>query len=942
MGWSAASAAMWGKTERDDGAWLPLVQHLEDARLVAGHLWDSWLPALVRDRIVRAVGEHADDARSLVTWLAACHDVGKATPAFASQLYDIGTLDHVLEPAKAAGLEVPRLVASQRRDFHHTVTGQAIVSAWLVSEHDFAPRRSAVQVAGVVGGHHGLPLSSSKHLTGVLELRNPRSAVFGGSSWRAVQVEILEEMSERTGVLPALATLHDVGLPLTVQMDLTAIVIVADWLASDSTRFPYDQTVTEAERWSRGRATLDLSPPWEPLGGIDDPQRLLETRFPHLRGREANAVQRAAVRIAAEADEAPLMIIEAPMGQGKTEAALLAAERLADRLGAGGVYVGLPTMATSDGMFARVLSWLEQGLPGTSPSVHLAHSKAGLNEQYRGLVSTALTSKAIYDDEQVGSGATPVVDQWLRGRKKGVLASIVVGTIDQVLFAGLQTKHLALRHLALTGKVVVVDEVHAADDYMRAYLCRVLEWLGRYGTPVILMSATLPSSQRQQLVDAYRVGRGGAADPYEVEAGYPRITTVTGDVVGEVIDAGVGGRRVGVEFVDDAVDSIAQRLADEVADGGCAAAIVNTVGRSQDLYEALVRLLPESDVVLVHSRFIGPHRMAKEELLRNLLGPPGPGRQRPSRLVVVGTQVLEQSLDIDVDVMVTDIAPVDLVLQRAGRLHRHDRPGADRPPRLRSPRLLVAGAGVAPSLDTPPQPAASAVAVYRLHRLLRATEMLLTADEAVLTLPGDIPRMVEGAYDEDRAPPAAWGADWARSAADDMRRRLDAVVAAESYMLPKVHHQGSMIGLLPAAVPAEADDLERTGRSQVRDSEDSLEVMLAVRGDDDLVRVPSGAECGGQAVPLVLGDRDRRVAMALAACTVRLPRSLTHPGIIEQVIADLEAEPVVAAWQDDPFLAGQLLVIISPDGEGSVLGRRVTYDPIIGLRVESAGEWSAS
>ncbi|WP_159298257.1 CRISPR-associated helicase Cas3', partial [Raoultella terrigena] len=143
--------------------------------------------------------------------------------------------------------------------------------------------------------------------------------------------------------------------------------------------------------------------------------------------------------------------------------------------------------------------------------------------------------------------------------------------------------------------------------------------------------------------------------------------------------------------VDGEPSKIAERVAAEVDEGGCAAIICNTVSRAQEAYEAMIDHLPDQEVVLVHSRFIGPHRMALERRLRDELGPPSSESQRPERLVVVGTQVLEQSLDIDVDLMVTDMAPVDLILQRSGRLHRHDRPLAARPSRLRVARLLIAG-----------------------------------------------------------------------------------------------------------------------------------------------------------------------------------------------------------------------------------------------------------
>ncbi len=200
-----------------------------------------------------------------------------------------------------------------------------------------------------------------------------------------------------------------------------------------------------------------------------------------------------------------MMIIEAPMGEGKTEAALAVTEIFAARSGAGGCFIALPTMATGNAMFPRMLHWLKR-LPNKAGthSVFLAHSKAALNEEYTTLARQDNGRITDVDrdgtegewqprsDERVAP-AQLVAHHWLRGRKKGMLSSFVTGTIDQLLFTGLKSRHLALRHLAMAGKVVVVDEAHAYDTYMNSYLDRVLSWLGAYGVPVVVLSATLPA-----------------------------------------------------------------------------------------------------------------------------------------------------------------------------------------------------------------------------------------------------------------------------------------------------------------------------------------------------------------------------------------------------------------------------------------------------------------
>lgn len=935
--WSEGARAVWGKTDPDSGDWLPLVQHLEDARLVAGHLWDTWLPGMVRDRVADAAGG-LENGRALLTWLAGIHDVGKATPAFATQAYERPGLDHVLRPLEEVGMSFVRLPPSRRRPFHHTVTGEVAVEAWLAGRHGWS-RRTAWQVGGIVGGHHGLPLTNAALAAGRTEYERTSSALFGDERWEQVRVEILDGMARRCGVGDTLTVLAGRALPLTVQMDLTGAVIMADWIASDARTFPYDVTPSSDARWKSAAEQIRLTGPWTPSPDVldDTVEALLARRVPRLSGLAPHPVQRAAVKAARSVSEPSLMIVEAPMGHGKTEAALLAAEVLAHRFGAGGVFVGLPTMATSDAMFARVLDWLDtDAQPGAS--VHLAHSKAGLNERYRGLLSESFRARGIYDAEESDEGHTaPVVDLWTTGRKKGLLASVVVGTIDQALIAGLQTRHLGLRHLAIDSKVVILDEVHAADDYMRSYLCRVLEWLGRYGTPVILLSATLPSPQRAELAAAYARGRDAHDLAMSANRGYPAITMITADTA-DVIEAPGSNASLDLHLEQISSDphDIARAAVDETTDGGCLAVICNTVSRAQTVYEHVSAQLPTDEVVLLHSRFLGPHRMAREERLREELGPPAPDRARPGRRIVVGTQVLEQSLDIDVDVMITDLAPMDLILQRAGRLHRHARLAGARPARVSQPRLLLATTSEQGQLsaDRTPEFERGSRAVYGAYRLLRAAECLLRQAESPVRLPHDIPRLVDRAYSDDVEPPASWADLWRTSRARHQAQTEAAVERSHAFQLAAVDSRLSMVGLLDAAVPSESEDAHRLGRATVRDTEDGLEVLVAIRGEDGLLRLPAGVPLGGSVLPAPITDD--RVARALAACTVRLPLALTNARVIDDVIGELEQEPAAISLSANRHLRGQLLLVLDSEGNGRLQGHHIRYDDTLGLTVQRA------
>lgn len=922
--WSRPALAAWGKTDRDTGESLPVVVHLADAAGVAGWLWDRWVPDIVRARCSGALGGD-EPARALVTFLAGAHDVGKVSPAFAVKAAAVG-MEHLLDEMRRAGLTTPTVLATSD-NLHHTVVGHLAVTSWLVDTWGWS-RRAADSVAVVVGAHHGVP----PERTTLHEARS-RARALGGPSWSQVRLEILDQMSQACGLEPLLRAMADEPLPLTTQVDLSAVVILADWIASDSQSFPYEHCA-DPERLDNALRHLDLPPPWRAERTSLDIDSLLSKRFPRLAAPTAHPVQRAAIEAAGSATRAPLLVIESPMGSGKTEAALLAAEVLAARFGCGGVYVGLPTMATTDPMFTRLLGWLE-GLPGRgAASVYLAHSKAGLNDEFRDLLRAGRPRGVFDDDDPARNGASVHVSSWLAGRKKGMLANFVAGTVDQALYAGLKAKHLALRHLALSGKVVVIDEVHAADDYMRAYLRSVLTWLAAYGTPVILMSATLPAAQRQELVEAYAAGRRVSVDPRAVAAreSYPRITMVddaTHDVAVVPPDASTAAY---LERLADPNEVLVRRLHEELVDGGCVGVVRNTVSRAQETYAAL-REEFGTDVILTHSRFVATHRAVIERGIRERLGPPGGGTVRPRRLIVVGTQTLEQSLDIDFDLLITDLCPVDLLLQRIGRLHRHERSGkAARPQRLRRARCLVSGA-VDWAAD-PPEAVSGSRTVYGSAKLLRAAAVLRPhLDGAALALPGDIRRLVEEGYDPGLAPPAGWEDVWSAAVQRDDEKRARQLAESRTFRID-VPDALSLVDWLRNHAGEADSEGSASGRAQVRDSEDSIEVIVVRREPDGrLTTLDAGGGKPVRDLPWRIDAASAALARELAASTLRLPAWLCRGARGDRVVSALEASVDVSGWQDSPWLRGQLVLPLDAGTHLDVADVRLDYDEELGLRV---------
>jgi CRISPR-associated helicase Cas3/CRISPR-associated endonuclease Cas3-HD len=900
-------------------------------------LWDEWLPPIAKHRIGSSLPEGEDDGRLLLTWLAGVHDVGKATPAFACQV------EALARNMISARLPM-QLKLAGRRDLPHGIAGHVILNRWLRERHDFSVR-CANTYAVVVGGHHGVPPTASQ-----LDAAHGRTQLLGEGSWQEVQDELLDRMADIAGATERLADWRAISLPAAVQVDLTAAVILADWLASDDSRFPYADPRPSSDRATAAWRALSLAPPWQPVMPSEPDETLLVRRFDLPEGSSPRPLQTTAIAAARSMPESSLLIIEGPMGEGKTEAALLAAEILAARFQCGGVFVALPTMATSNAMFGRVLRWVE-ALPSASASMFLAHGKASLNDDFAGLVRSG-NFRDVYDEDDLDTEARTVahVESWLSGRKKGPLANFVVGTIDQVLFGALQARHLALRHLALAGKVVVVDEVHAADAYMRVYLRMVLEWLGAYGTPVVLLSATLPTAQRQQLLDAYdggaRARRGDLVVPADESAGvdagcgaYPVVTTSSrGRPQASPVHGPVRRLPVSVERLDDSDASLTRLLSEALADGGCAAVVRNTVARAQETTDMLTAHFGEA-VVLLHSRFVAVDRTEREQRLQEALGPPertlGGGARRPrGRYIVVATQVIEQSLDVDFDLMVTDLAPMDLLLQRIGRLHRHERGEnqSERPRRLRAARCVVTG--VDDWEASPPEPHQGSVAVYGRAMLLRAAAVLHDRwGTGLLDLPTDIPRLVEQAYRADLPAPPGWKETLRNADSDERNRIASSERRATSFRLGSVPYDGdSLIGWLSASV-GEANEEVQAGRAQVRDSEDGIEVAVVQRIDGELRVLPGAHRNAGRS----LGTGDfcplPDLARTIAACTLRLPIQLTRGATGDVVIRELEAAGH-AAWQESRWLKGLLVLELDHDLTATLAAHQLTYDRGRGLTVK--------
>lgn len=651
-----------------------------------------------------------------------------------------------------------------------------------------------------------------------------------------------------------------------------------------------------------------------------------------------------------------IVVVEAPMGEGKTEAALAAVEVLAARFGADGVFVGMPTQATSDPMYSRTRRWVGAIDRRFASDVVLLHGKRAFNQEWKTLLKDAEASAderfraidefGLEDDPygieagECGTRERQAPADWFLGSKRGLLAPFVVGTVDQLLHAATRTRHVMLRIAGLVGKVVVLDEVHACDVYMNQFLCEALRWLGQAGVPVIVLSATLAPAQRQSLVEAYLAGAASREElRVEVPApsGYPSVTGAWLSAAGEPCFCVAGadswranlGVAVGVvpervpgvrssrqdreRSQGEADARVADLLETELADGGTALVIRNSVARAQSLYEELRGRFGPDEVRLLHARFTVARRAELTEENLRLLGPRMP-RPRGGRLILVATQLAEQSFDVDADLLVTDLAPVDLLLQRVGRLHRH----ADtwRPNRLRDPRVFVTGFefrdGRAPVFTF------ASDKIYGRHLLLR-TAAVLPGATGRWSVPSDVPALVESVYGSDASLlPDAWreAGEAARQEQKD-RDRARAEEARQYMLTPRGEHERRTLAGLHYNGSGTGSD-ESSLRAAVRDGDESIEVVLVVRdGDDAVFRTLAGRSLG------VNGDVAPEVLDEVLGSLVRLPAKFTA--------AAVELAPL-PGWLGHPWLRRSPALVLDPSGRATLGEHQVCYDDEFGLR----------
>lgn len=659
---------LWGKTTKDGSdRYHPALYHMVDVAQVAHVLITNAGSQRVRDALHRAWdGADLDTLDAWLPFIIALHDIGKISAPFQGQQSTPESRrqrERLLEAGFDLGSE------GDKPPTH------SAVSAWWLLEYlsSIEPglhRNAFLSIRDAAGGHHGQFATGLRTETeGYLKRHEP-------ALWNNLRRQGYDRLKAALG--PTNGALAAIGAPRRLRpatAALTGLTVIADWVASNTIYFPAKQYVP-FEQYIEQSADQALNALIE-IGLVAERPLRQYAGFQAMFNQHPRDLQANVDALTADDLQAPgIFIIEAPTGEGKTEAALALARRLVEHGASDEVYIGLPTMATSNQMFKRVEQFFTR-LYGDSGVVRLAHGQSFLvQDKLRGEVRFAMARDS---DPAAQRGTYAPSDEqaliWFSGNKRALLAPFGVGTVDQIELAGLNVRHAILRLFGLAGKVVIIDEVHAYDTYMSTILEHTLTWLASMGTSVILLSATLPQARHQALIRHYLAGlRSVSPEHVVVEAAAPYPVLTLASLVHQRQLPLTTARQIQLtlRFIHDATPAQqAQRLLDLTTDGGAVARICNRVDDAQQIYQALQQLnVP--NLTLIHARYPLKARLEREKQVEQLVGK-ATERTPGQRLIIIGTQVLEQSLDYDVDVMVTDLCPIDLLLQRAGRLHRHAR-----------------------------------------------------------------------------------------------------------------------------------------------------------------------------------------------------------------------------------------------------------------------------
>jgi len=606
-----AKKSGWAKTDTEGNPGLSVFEHCCHVGWVAFELLQQSrnIPHIKITPLAAAV-------------IAATHDVGKWSPGFLCKC------SQWLERENLA-LVAERNAWETQNNIRHEVHSQNSIQLLLQCRGIKQSESSAC--AMIAGAHHG-------------KMYLPKNYGNGDVSplideWHSQRHQIIEAIEVEFNSKISLAEIKKTDAIVPWLMGLTS---VADWIGSDESYFPVDKGLSQEKSKEAAKLAVESI-------GLSKPQIKSNLSFKEIFGFDANDMQQKALFAITKPG---LYVIEAPMGLGKTEAALACAYELLQSGQASGLYFALPTQLTSNRIHLRVKEFVEK-IAVDSGKTRLAHANAWLEPDYYQPrpVQTTLNKPNV--------DATMSRD-WFASAKRSLLANFGVGTIDQALMSIVAVKHFFVRRFALSGKVVIIDEVHSYDQFTGTLVNCLCDELQKLGCTIIILSATLLPTVRNKIIHAQK--------DETHENSYPLITGKANN--GELItpQSSLSTPKPVVKRIFKQQVQIITESIEAAQQGARVLWVCNTVNTAQEIFSQFIEADNKLEIGLLHSRF--PHfvRQQQEEYWMERLGKNCKSKEG---CILLSTQIVEQSVDIDADILISELAPMDMLLQRMGRLWRH-------------------------------------------------------------------------------------------------------------------------------------------------------------------------------------------------------------------------------------------------------------------------------
>lgn len=704
----------WAKATPDKKPGISVLEHMLNVGYVARRIAEQ-APNLLNEFGLGA---------SSIAALAALHDLGKISPGFQMKCEEWLRQKNLLDVARRWNWE------QEMEPDHGKVTHAALQKYFYENNMD---EGTATYLSAVLGGHHGRLNPPDDR---GFKPRKPIVDEQSGIDWKKERKDAADAVFSQFGVKPPEISIGDSSPALWWLAGLTS---VADWIGSDERHFPAEGGMNADQAAGVALQCLEGT-------GFTRPQISRGLSFHDLfhdstKSREKftpNEMQTAALSTITDRG---VYVIEAPMGMGKTEAALGAAYNLLVSGKASGIYFALPTQATSNRMHFRMKQFVER-IAFHAVETKIIHSNSWLIDDKQAVLSPANTV-ATEEGAEIGRN-------WFSSAKRALIAPFGVGTVDQALLGVVAAKHFFVRHFALAGKVVILDEIHSYDLYTGTLIDRLIETLEKLGCTVIILSATLSRARREQIIPVNKTRSLSAA-----KESYPLIT---GRRQGKPLKALAipPPRRKTIEVAFKPMAEAISFAVEGAKKGACVVWVCDMVGSSQQVFlELRKRNNADFPIGLLHAHFPFWRR---EELENEWMSRLGKDSSTRCGSILVSTQIVEQSVDLDVDLMITELAPTDMLLQRLGRLWRHKR-GKRAVPK---PHFYIIqekkSLGEFRKMEEKQikEALGNKALVYDPYTLLRSLEEWKKLK--MLVIPTDVRKLIEATYKERKKEPKGWQA----------------------------------------------------------------------------------------------------------------------------------------------------------------------------------------